>query len=143
MRPHKTYNERMLAKGEAAPYFIWPNLDPFKKQPSLVDAVPQPAKMTAIAGSGRLGDARGSFANARGAKIGIFGAEPLRLQPFELRFIAQRRAPDRWVIDMSKDDGKLLRPVDYHAIPHEEDRLFIPSEYVSLFELKGWVKSAA
>lgn len=38
--PALSYNERMPETGMAAPYFIWPNLDPFKQQPSLLDAVP-------------------------------------------------------------------------------------------------------
>jgi len=32
--PALSYNEFMLESGLAAPYFIWPNLDPFKKQPT-------------------------------------------------------------------------------------------------------------
>jgi hypothetical protein len=38
----------------AAPYFIWPNFDPFKKQPTLLGAVPAPEEIAAIAGSGQL-----------------------------------------------------------------------------------------
>ena len=34
-----TYNEHMLQSGLAAPYFIWPNVDPFMGQSRLVDAV--------------------------------------------------------------------------------------------------------
>ena len=37
----------------------------------------------------------------------------LRLQPFELRFLAGKRAPDRLVIDLSSDSGVLLEPTDY------------------------------
>lgn len=35
-----SYNERMLETGFAAPYFIWPNLNPFIKSGSIVEAVP-------------------------------------------------------------------------------------------------------
>ena len=38
----KSYNERLLALGLVTPYFIWPNLDPYKRQERLVDAVPEP-----------------------------------------------------------------------------------------------------
>jgi hypothetical protein len=34
--PKLSYDERMLEERMAAPYFIWPNLDPFKKQPTLL-----------------------------------------------------------------------------------------------------------
>lgn len=138
--PVHTYNERMLALGLASPYFIWPNLDPFKKQSSLLDAVVDPSRMAALARAGRLGEARRSIREARDLGLGIFGPDPLRIQPFELRFLSQRRAPDRWVIDLSKSDGVLHRPVDYHTIENLEDRLYIPAEYLSLFEMKGWAK---
>ena len=52
--PKLSYDERMLEEGMAAPYFIWPNFDPFKKQPTLLGAVPAPEDIAAIAGSGRL-----------------------------------------------------------------------------------------
>jgi hypothetical protein len=65
--PALSYNERMLETGMAAPYFIWPNLDPFKQQPSLLDAVPAPDDITAIAGSGRLKTARDLAAAIPGA----------------------------------------------------------------------------
>ena len=136
--PALTYNERMLEEGMAAPYFIWPNLDPFKKQPNLLDAVPAPADIPAIAGTGRLKQARQFVASARTNGKGIFGPEPLRLQPFELRLLAGKRAPDRWVIDLSSNTGVLLKPTDYHTINNLEDRLYIPAEYVPLFENKGW-----
>jgi endonuclease YncB( thermonuclease family) len=136
--PALSYNERMLETGAAAPYFIWPNLDPFKKQPSILDAVPAPSDIAAIAGAGRLKTARDLVAAARDNGIGIFAQNPLRLMPFELRLLAGQRAPERWVIDLTSDDNRLLRPIDYHTIGHLEDRLYIPAEYVALFEDKGW-----
>lgn len=139
--PARTYNERMLALGFASPYFIWPNLDPFKQQLNMFDAVPVPENLAAVARAGRLGESRRSVDHAREQGLGIFGGELLRIQPFELRFLSQRRAPDRWVVDLSKNDGVLLRPVDYHRIPKLEDRLYVPAEYVSLFELKGWARA--
>jgi hypothetical protein len=59
------------------------------------------------------------------------------LYPFELRFLAQRRAPNRWVIDLSQSDNHLLHPQEY-TIPNPEDRLYIPEEYLLLFKSKGW-----
>jgi hypothetical protein len=35
----------MLQKGWATPYFIWPNLDPYRRQSSPVDAVPKPGSV--------------------------------------------------------------------------------------------------
>lgn len=106
----------MLESGLAAPYFIWPNLDPFKKQPTLLDAVPAPADIAAIAGSGRLKKARDFVAAARVNGLGIFG-DGLRLEPFELRLLAGQRAPDRWVIDLSADSGICSRRATITASP--------------------------
>jgi hypothetical protein len=55
----------MLEEGMAAPYFIWPNFDPFKKQPTLLGAVPAPEEIAAIAGSGQLEKDRDLVAAAR------------------------------------------------------------------------------
>ena len=38
----KSYNERLLALGHVTPYFIWPNLDPYRPPKRPVDAVPVP-----------------------------------------------------------------------------------------------------
>lgn len=64
--------------------------------------------------------------------------DPLRLFPFELRFIAERRPPFRWVIDLRGEDDVLLPPQTYHTISHPEDRLFVPPEFVPLFVERGW-----
>ncbi|GAI86448.1 unnamed protein product, partial [marine sediment metagenome] len=81
---------------------------------------------------------------ARGARnrgVGIYNANnPLQLLPFELRFIARQQPPNRWVIDLSKNDTILLKPQNYYTVPNMEDRLFIPEEYVPLFVEKGWNK---
>lgn len=58
--------------------------------------------------------------------------------PFELRFLARRTRPDRWVVDLSADDNRLHAPQSYVAIPNAEDRLFLPSEYLPLFVENGW-----
>lgn len=73
---------------------------------------------------------------ARERNIGIFDeSNPLRLEPFEVRFLAQRCPPNRWVIDLSKNDNILIKPQKYYTIPNTENRLFIPSEYLSLSSL--------
>jgi hypothetical protein len=141
--PPLSYNELMLQAGVAAPYFIWPNLDPFKKQPNLLDAVPAPEDIPAVAGTGRLKKARNFVARARRDGIGIFEPNPLRLQPFELRYLAGHRAPERWVIDLSTRDGALLLPTAYHTIEKPENRLFVPAEFVPLFEYAGWQRHTA
>jgi endonuclease YncB( thermonuclease family) len=139
----KSYNERLLALGLVTPYFIWPNLDPYKRQKRLVDAVPVPGSL-APEGVGAqerrsLDEARESVRDARGAGRGLFApADPLLLYPFELRFLSRRRPPDRWVIDLGAADDLLRPPQSYHEIANPEDRLFVPAEYVPLFAAKGW-----
>jgi endonuclease YncB( thermonuclease family) len=138
-----SYNERLLRQGQVTPYFIWPNLDPFRRQPLPVDAVPEPGKVTPpgapAEASKPLDDARAWVRKAREDKLGVWSAtEPLRLFPFELRFLSRRTPPDRWVIDLSAEDDRLLAPQLYHQIANPEDRLYIPGEYVPLFEAKGW-----
>lgn len=134
------YNERLLASGSVIPYFIWPNVSPFRKFTNILEAVIPPFMANQIQDP-RLGDARQDFANARQQQIGVYAAvNPLRLLPFELRFLAQRRAPNRWVIDLSKSDNRLVHPQEYYTIPNPEDRLYIPEEYLLLFKKKGWKK---
>ena len=81
--------------------------------------------------------------NARKLKIRIFdGKDPLKLEPFEIRFLARRYPPDRWVIDLSRNDDTLVYSQKYYSILHAEDRLFIPEEYVPLFVESGWKRQA-
>jgi endonuclease YncB( thermonuclease family) len=129
-----SYNDRLLQDGHVVPYFIWPNVSPFREQPSLVDAVPRPR-----ASLRPLDDARASVADARERGDGVWSAsDPLRLLPFELRYIARAGPPDRWVIDLSEAADRLLAPQLYGRIDLPEDRLFVPPAFVALFETKGW-----
>jgi endonuclease YncB( thermonuclease family) len=134
------YNERLLKAGLVSPYFIWPNINPFRQQQSMRKSVPAPGTANTIANQElTLRQAREWVQTARQQGIGIFESQdPLRLEAFELRFLAQRRAPERWVIDLSKNDNVLLDPQEYYTIPNVEDRLFIPDEFVPLFEEAGW-----
>jgi endonuclease YncB( thermonuclease family) len=136
----KSYNERLLAAGMVNPYFIWPNVDPFRKAESLVEAVVPPGGAADLAsGQNALSEARGWVRDAREQEIGVFdGQDSLRLQPFEVRFLSRREPPNRWIIDLSRDDDVLIRPQEYHTVPNVEDRLFVPEEYVPLFVEKGW-----
>jgi hypothetical protein len=135
-----TYNLRLLQQAKICPYFIWPNVDPFRKTGSLVKAVIPPGKANEVAeGAETLRLVRQSMRNARKLKTGIFDKQdPLKLEPFEVRFLARRFPPDRWVIDLSRSDDKLINPQKYYSIPHAEDRLYIPEEYVPLFVEAGW-----
>jgi hypothetical protein len=135
-----SYNERLLQQGLVSPYFIWPNVNPFRKQSSVVAAVPEPGSASQLAQAEKsLRDARLSTKNNRQNGIGIFDTnDPLILQPFEIRFLARRQPPNRWVIDLSVASDKLLPPQQYFTIANIEDRLFIPEEYVPLFVKKGW-----
>ena len=136
------YNTRILKKGLATPYFIWPNVDPWRSQGSLIQAVKPPVQFRQEANApGKLRDVRNAVAQARDDGKGIFASnDPLRIHAFELRFLAQRRAPDRWVIDLGGSDSTLLKPQNYHKVAKVEDRLFIPEDYVTLFEQVGWEK---
>jgi endonuclease YncB( thermonuclease family) len=136
----RSYNERMLAAGWVTPYFIWPNIDPFRRQGSLLDAVLAPGTANTVAEQpGALQVARQFVREAREQQLGLFAAaDPLRLLPFELRFLARRSPPDRWVIDLGRSDDALLAPQDYFQVANPEDRLFIPAGYVPLFVEHGW-----
>lgn len=134
----RSYNERLLTAGAVAPYFIWPNVDPFVKEPSVSDAVPPPGSAADAAEEGSLSAARRSVREARERKLGIFGEDTLRVLPFEVRYLARRRPPDRWVVDLGSSGDTLLPPQRYHEIPNQEDRLFVPEEYVPLFVEAGW-----
>jgi endonuclease YncB( thermonuclease family) len=134
------YNSRLLAAGYALPYFIWPNINPFRKQASAVEAVPVPGTAALVASrEGSLRESRRAVRAARDAGKGVFAvADPLKLEPFELRFLAGRRAPTRWVIDLSSDSDVLLPPQRYFEIARPEDRLYVPPEFVPLFVERGW-----
>ncbi|MET7463042.1 hypothetical protein [Nonomuraea sp. NPDC005501] len=134
------YNERLLATGHVVPYFIWPNVDPFVRQEGRVaDAVPPPGTARSIGAAGALGRAREAVRLAREAGLGLWEhTDPLALLPFELRFLAQRRAPDRYVLDLSDDARELLHPQSYFRVPNPEDRLFVNAEHAPLFHEKGW-----
>ncbi|MGQ0600936.1 MAG: hypothetical protein ACT4QE_04470 [Anaerolineales bacterium] len=137
-----SYNERLLQQGMLLPYFIWPNVDPFRRQPSLSDAVPAPGSLQPLLQlAPKLKLAREAVQTARQIQAGIFAdGDPLKLESFELRFLARQSPPDRWLIDLSKDEGVLVRPEKYYSVPNPEDRLWVPAEFVPLFVEKGWRK---
>ena len=134
-----TYNERMLQLGRALPYFIWPNVNPFRGTASVADAVPLPGTANTIAERGDLKRARDFVKNARANGFGVFSAaDPLQFAAFEVRFLGRADAPNRAVIDLSRNDNVLRRPQSYFRIPNDEDRLFVPAEFVPLFAARGW-----
>lgn len=138
-----SYNRRQLDEGLAGPYFIWPNLDPYRPQGSLVKAVPPPGEVAprhaTAAQRGELDRARAAVRTAREQHKGIYDAgSPLALQPSELRFLSRRKPPERWVIDLGAGDDLLVPPQRYYTIENLEDRLYVPDEYIPLFEQAGW-----
>jgi endonuclease YncB( thermonuclease family) len=134
-----SYNERMLEAGHTLPYFIWPNIDPFRKADSIAHAVLAPKTANTVAETGDLKKARNFVKNARAAKKGVFkDSDPLRFEAFEIRYLGRGEAPNRAVIDLSRNDDVMLRPQSYFKIPRPEDRLFVPSEFVPLFAARGW-----
>ena len=128
-----SYNERLLVAGAVLPYFIWPNVDPFRTQASLVAAVPRPGAAPPLRAE------RAAVADARERRLGVWGGEePLRLLPFELRYLARLGPPDRWVLDLAARDDRLLAPQLYPRIERPEDRLFVGEAFVPLFLSRGW-----
>jgi hypothetical protein len=139
----KSYNERLLAAGLVLPYFIWPNLDPYKRPRAIVDAVPFPGSLTPVGvpepeATQLLQEARASVRAARANHLGVFEQhDPLQLEPFELRFLARRKPPDRFVVDLSSPGDAILEANEYPGIA-PEDRLFVPAEFLALWESRGW-----
>jgi hypothetical protein len=78
-------------------------------------------------------------ADARERRLGVWGGEePLRLLPFELRYLARLGPPDRWVLDLAARNDRLLAPQLYPRIVRPEDRLFVGEAFVPLFLSRGW-----
>jgi endonuclease YncB( thermonuclease family) len=139
--PETSYNERQLASGAASPYFIWPNVQPFLRVRPFSEENVRPAAFWALIAKGsKLRKAREAVAAARTAGLGVYNpADPLRVRPFELRFLARKKAPDRFVIDLTQPgSNKLLAPDLYYTVPNDEDRLHIPGEYLPIFQMYGW-----
>jgi len=136
-----SYNERQMASGAAMPYFIWPNIQPFLLGSPFTPANIRPETFwKTVRNSSKLKSARKNVLAARVAGKGVFDPQdPLRLEPFELRFISRRKPPTRYVIDLAQPGiNRILAPQQYFQIPNPEDRLFIPEEYIMLFEHLGW-----
>lgn len=68
--------------------------------------------------------------------------QPLQLAAFELRFLADKRAPNRVVVDLAAANAEpILWPAKaYFVVPNPEDRLYLPKEYVPFFKMPeiGW-----
>ena len=134
-----SYNIRMLKAGLASPYFIWPNINPWRERSSILGAVFAPGTANDIAQTDdKLRQARDAVKEARQNQVGIFdAADPLRIEPFEIRYMSRNTSPSRWVVDLSKNDNLLIHPENYYTIPFAEDRLFISSQHVPLFVEAG------
>jgi endonuclease YncB( thermonuclease family) len=135
-----SYNDRLLQAGAVVPYFIWPNIDPFFRTDTIEGVVPPPGHAPELARKSRkLRQARDWAREARADGRGVYVRnEPLAIMPFELRFLARRQPPDRWVIDLSAESDQLIAPRRYYTVPNPEDRLFVPPEFVALFTHVGW-----
>ena len=147
----ESYNFRMLESGHSLPYFIWPNINPFRKESDIVRAVyDSPSDFrTKISDDLSLGRARDAVKKAREDEVGVFqriveyeGVETqnLLLEAFELRYLSRQKAPSRYFIDLCSSSNQIIKPTEYFKyLP--EDRLFLPTQYIPLFEKKGWVVS--
>jgi hypothetical protein len=121
-------------------------IDPFRQHPDLLSSVLTPGGFPGwVANAPSLIDARAATAVARAARAGTWQADkPLMLDAHELRAMWDVRPPHRWVVDLSGQHyGALLAPYRYLDIPHHEDRLYIPPEFVSLWLERGWTRAAA
>ena len=137
-----SYNERQLATGWAVPYFIWPNVQPFLSiKPFSQENVTPLGFWSKISSATKLNISRQAVGAARANGLGIYDpANPLRVMPFELRFICRKAGPERYLVDLTDTGGNtLLHPEKYYMV-NPEDRLFIPAEYVPIFESYGWVR---
>ncbi|MEQ9408769.1 MAG: hypothetical protein RIK87_13625 [Fuerstiella sp.] len=140
-----SYNMRLLERGLAFPYFIWPNINPWDRPDSVMKAVIPAGSARALAESdSELRMARNNVQRAREQHRGVYDAtSPLLLEPFELRFLARRELPSRYVIDLTSESDRLIQPQHYFTVPHPEDRLWIPAAYVPLFKESGWKTGSA
>lgn len=141
-RPRQpSYNTRLLEGAQASPYFIWPNIDPFREQQTPFGAVLQPERFWAEVNASRtLQGARATVKQSRAQQRGLYDAKnPLTLLAFELRYLTAGKPPQRYVIDLAHPSHRLLRPQRYVEVEYPEDRLFVPEEYGPLFEQHGWV----
>jgi hypothetical protein len=68
-----SYNERLLAAGGVSPYFIWPNINPFRRASSITDAVPAPGGLAQLAG--QMGVVHFCFGSAPGNDSGAVFAD--------------------------------------------------------------------
>ncbi len=135
-----SYNERMLEAGASLPYFIWPNIAPFRDADTVMDSIVPVGRAADMAqSSSALRRARDFVKAARAQGVGVFNPlNPLEFEAFEIRYLGRRSAPSRPLIDLSKNDNVILRPQNYYKVPNPEDRLFIPMEFVYAFASKGW-----
>jgi len=134
-----SYNERMLENGMAFPYFIWPNVTPFFMPGTLIkDSIPDAADLQTFMANkaARLNKARNDVANARANGLGVWSGNILA--PHELRFLARRKPPNRWVLDLGTCSPQLVKPIKYYTIQKSEDRLYIDEHYIPLFQQKGY-----
>lgn len=144
-----SYNERMLESGYTLPYFIWPNVNPFRTASSVTGGVYASVEefRKKVQRDRALNRARQYVKAARQNRLGVFESGfqyqqhtqvgPLLLEAFELRYLSRQAAPDRHFIDLSAQDNIIHPPLEYHRfLP--EDRLFIPPHFIPLFEKRGW-----
>ncbi|MBI5914057.1 MAG: hypothetical protein HY842_01665 [Bacteroidetes bacterium] len=136
------YNIRQLAGGFAAPYFIFPNVDPFLRIYNPLDKkiIGPDGFWKLMAKASKLTGARQAVKGARQRQAVIFDpADPLLLLPMELRSVARGSKPNRYVIDLGKPGtNDLLDPELYFTIQNVEDRFYLPPMFADYFELAGW-----
>jgi hypothetical protein len=98
--------ERLLEAGVANPYFIWPNVDPFRGPSSLAAAVSEPGTASQLTrGDNALAEARTWVRAAREAGAGVFSKDDPLLQAFEVRFLSRQST-----IEVDRGEREVRRP---------------------------------
>ncbi len=126
-----SYNEEMLKSGMALLYFIFSNINPFRRK-SIVESIPDLGDFKRnIEEDLSLSEVRQYVREARNQYLGIFNpSNPLLLEPFELRYLARIGPPPRHVIDLRSDNPVLLKPSKYYPIPHKDRLSLTPSMFL-------------
>jgi endonuclease YncB( thermonuclease family) len=135
-----SYNERMLEIGMAFPYFIWPNVTPFFMPGTPIkDSIPYADDFQTFMenNAARLNKARNYVASSRANKLGVWSEKIIA--PHELRYLARRKPPNRWVLNLETCSPQLIEPTKYYTIQNPEDRLYIDEHYIPLFQQKGYI----
>ncbi len=131
-----SYNERMLEAGACLPYFIWPNIAPFRDADTVMDSiVPVGGAADMAQASPSLRRARNFVKSARAQGLGVF--DPLDPLQFEAFGPPLPGPPPLSILERGAARGRILAPTLANWVTTTSsyarrtllihpDRLFIP-----------------